>query len=398
MTEVLLVARREFRIQARSKGFVIGLLISSLVIVLIIALPQLLGSDDTYEVGLVGTESEALSAVVVATADEIGISVETELYDDERSARAAVADGDLDAAVVDGRSVLADGEPEPRLDAALQNAHRSVATQQQLVDAGLDPEQVQEALQVAPLAHVSVTGDTRYDDAREAIAFLVVLALFFLIFGSAIQVAMGVVEEKSSRIVEILLVAVRPWQLLAGKIGAFALLGIVQLVVFALAGIGAAAVLGSLPELPPGTPGIFAAALAGFIPGFIFYGAMAAALGSLVSRQEEVNQVIGPMTMVVVASYLVSIWAINSPASAANEVFSMIPPFSAMVMPVRVAATDVPVWQAGVAFVALAVAAAVVVVIGGRIYERAILRTGARLKLTQVLRDGKGVAAGQPGR
>ena len=81
MTEVLLVARREFRIQARSKGFVIGLLISSLVIVLIIALPQLLGSDDTYEVGLAGTESEALSAVVVSTADEIGISVETELYD-----------------------------------------------------------------------------------------------------------------------------------------------------------------------------------------------------------------------------------------------------------------------------------------------------------------------------
>jgi ABC-2 type transport system permease protein len=150
--------------------------------------------------------------------------------------------------------------------------------------------------------------------------------------------------------------------------------------------LGAASAVGSLGDVPPGMVGIIASALVGFLLGFLFYAAAAAALASLVSRQEEVNQVLGPMMMTIMASYIVGIWALNNPTASASEVLSLIPPFSAMVMPVRVATADVADWQLAVAVTAMFAAVSVTLYFGGRIYERAVLRTGARLKLTAVIR------------
>ncbi len=171
------------------------------------------------------------------------------------------------------------------------------------------------------------------------------------------------------------------------------MLGIIQLVVFAAPGLTAATVVGSLPELPPGTPGVLAGAFVAFLLGFAFYGAVATALASLVSRQEEVGQVTGPMTIAIVASYLVGIWALNNPDAPVGHVLSMVPPFGAMVMPVRLATADVPLWEVGVATGAMLAATTAVLVAGGRVYERAVLRTGARVKLSEAWR-GSRVATG----
>jgi ABC-2 type transport system permease protein len=288
-------------------------------------------------------------------------------------------------AVLDGATIVSDGGVESQLEGLLQNAHAAIGSQSQLVDAGLDSQQIQDALNVEPLALELLDG-SEDDDAREGIAFLTVLALFFLIIGSASLVAIGVVEEKSSRIVEILLIAVRPWQLLAGKITAFIGLGLIQLVVIATSGLVAVNVVGSVGDLPSGMPGIVGAALAGFLLGFLFYASAAAAFASLVSRQEEVNQVLTPMTISIVASYLVGIWAMNSPDSLGGQILSVTPPFSALVMPVRVATGEAQAWEVLLAFVLMVAAVAGMLYLGGRIYERAVLRTGKRLKVTEVLR------------
>ncbi|MFW6090255.1 MAG: ABC transporter permease [Actinomycetota bacterium] len=393
MRDVLLVAAREFRAQVRTKGFVIGLVISAAVVAVVVILPQLLGSGNSYNVGLVGDDSQALAPTLAQVAEGSGAEVTTSTIRSEDAARTAIEEGDADAAIVDGSTVLTDGQLEPQFEAVLQSAHRAVATEQELVSAGLAPQEAQDVLQVAPLETRSVTGDAQYEGSRQALAFLTVLVLFFLIVGAATLVAMGVVEEKGSRIVEILLVAVHPWRLLAGKIIAFAGLGLIQLVVFASAGFGAAVVAGSLPQLPPGTPGVFASAFVGFLLGFVFYAAVAAALASLVSRQEDVGQVTGPMTMAIVASYLVGIWALNNPDAVVGHILSMVPPFAAMVMPVRVATTEVPLWEIGVAAGGMLLGVAAVLTAGGRIYERAVLRTGVRVKLSEAWR-GSQVARG----
>lgn len=386
MNGLALVARRELRAQVRTRGFAIGLVVSGLLIAAAIVVPPLLADDGRHRVGLAGTGADALAPVLAEIARGAGLTVDT-VVDDEPAVRAGVTAGDLDAAVIASRTIVADGTPDDELAVVLQQAHASVTSRQRLLAAGLDQQQLRQATDIAPLQVVSLTGDATHDGARQALAFLTVLILFFLIIGSAMQVAMGVVEEKSSRIVEILLVAVRPWQLLGGKIVAFALLGLIQLVVFAAVGVGTAAVTSGLPRLPPGTAEVVATAFVGFLLGFVFYGALAAALASLVSRQEEVGQVLTPLTMVIMASYLVGVWATREPDATVSQVVSMTPPFAAMVMPVRVAAGDVGPVEVAVAVLGMAAATAVVLAAGGRIYQRAVLRTGSRVRFREAWRS-----------
>jgi ABC-2 type transport system permease protein len=199
-------------------------------------------------------------------------------------------------------------------------------------------------------------------------------------------VAMGVVEEKGSRIVEILLSTVRPWQLLGGKILGLGVLGLINLVTILVVGLGAATVSGIAANFPPGIPGLVAAVLLWFVLGYAFFATLSAAFGSLVSRQEEVSTVMTPLTMLIMITYFVAFYATSDATGTLATVVSYIPPFSSMVMPVRMAATEVPLWQVGASMAAMVAAVLVVLAFGARVYERAVLRTGARLKLGDVLR------------
>ncbi|WP_433335139.1 ABC transporter permease [Spirillospora sp. CA-294931] len=389
MNGVKLVVAREIRVQVASKAFVIGLVISALVVAGIVAAPKIIGGDDAFKLGLTG--SQELKPALDALARQADVTVKTTVYPDEAAARAAVDDGKVKAAVAGGR-LLTDGELDKELAALVQGAHRSVESTRRLAASGIDPGKVQRAFDVPALAATSVTGDARHEEARRGLAMMIVVVLFLLLITSSMGVAMGVVEEKSSRIVEILLIAVRPWELLAGKIIAIGVLGLAQLAVFALSGLGTAAVVGALPDLPPGTPGVIALAFAGYLFGYAFFAAMAAALASLVSRQEELSNALGPMNLLMMVTYGVSFWAAAQPDAPIARTISMIPPFSSMVMPVRAAAADVPAWQVALAIAGLLAAVAAVLLLGARVYERAILRTGAKLKLAEVLRGSAGAA------
>ncbi|GGK74082.1 ABC transporter permease [Planomonospora parontospora subsp. parontospora] len=382
MNGLWLVARREIVTRGRTKGFIAGLVVSAVLVGAFAFLPKVFDGPDSYAVGVVG--SSALQPALTSTAGETEVT--TRPFADEAAARKAVLDGDVDAAVVDDRRVLADGEVDRELGALLESAHRTAQTQKQLADAGLDPAKVGQAMQVAPLEQVSVGADTRYAAARTGIATIVVFVLFFLIFQSAMFVAMGVVEEKGSRIVEILLTSIRPWQLLGGKVLGLGVLALANLVVIMVVGLGAAAATGFAVDLPPGMAGIVLGTLFWFLLGYAFFSVLAAALSSLVSRQEEVSSVLTPLQMLVMVSYFVAFFATMEPGTALARVMSLIPPFSSMVMPVRMAGGEVPLWEIGVAAALMLVATAGMLAVGARIYERAVLRTGARVKLTEVVR------------
>src|SRR5690606_22891779 len=109
-----------------------------------------------------------------------------------------------------------------------------------------------------PLEQVGVGEAGEDASTRRLLAVVVVILMFMLIYLPAVYVAMGVVEEKSSRVVELLLSAIRPWQLLAGKIVGIGLLGLIQLAVIVTVGVGAAAATGVLADLPPGLGGVVA--------------------------------------------------------------------------------------------------------------------------------------------
>ncbi|WP_344744698.1 ABC transporter permease, partial [Streptosporangium vulgare] len=329
-------------------------------------------------------QSQALVPALTAAAKDTKLTIRE--FPDETSASGAVTAGDVDAAVVDGRRVLADGEVDDELGLLLETANQTVQTQRQLSEAGLDPARVAAAMRVAPLEQVSVGADARYAGVRVGIASLLVMVLFFLLIYSSMYVAMGVVEEKGSRIVEILLTSVRPWQLLGGKIVGLGALALANMVVIIVAGLGAAAATGLAADLPPGMTGIVVSALFWFVLGYAFFAAMAAALGSLVSRQEDANSVLTPMTMLMMITYLVAYFAAVQPDSAVARILSLVPPFSSMVMPVRMAGGEVLVWEIAVAAVLMLLATAGTLMLGARIYSRAVLRTGARVKLSEAMR------------
>lgn len=204
-------------------------------------------------------------------------------------------------------------------------------------------------------------------------------------------VAFGVVEEKSSRVVELLLATLRPWQLLAGKILGIGALALGQLVVVTGTGLGAALLTGAV-HIPSDGYGIIAQVFAWFVLGYAFFASAYAAAAALVSRQEELNNVTGPMTLVLMASYFLAIFVSQSPKGTRAHVASLVPPFSAMTMPARAAAGLVPGWEVVLAVVLMLVATAVLVRLSGRVYAGAVLRTGARVKVGEALRATAGHA------
>lgn len=361
MNGLWLVAQREIRTRIRTKSFLISLAISAILVAALASMPKIFGGDDVYDVGVVGAPPPAAAQLAYSR------------YPDEAAARRDVIAGDLDAAVIDGDRVLANGELDQRLGLILESVHRDA----QIKAAGVT---------ITPLRVESVGADARYQGVRTGIATLIVMVLFFLLIYPAMYVAMGVVEEKGSRIVEILLTSVRPWQLLGGKIAGLGALGLINLAVVIGAGLAASSATGFAADLPPGMGGIVVSAVVWFVLGYAFFSALAAAFGSLVSRQEELNSVLTPMTMLMMLTYVVAYFAAVQPTGLVARVLSLVPPFSSMVMPVRTAATGVPLGEILIAGVLMAAAVAAVLIGAARVYQRAVLRTGARVKLGEVLR------------
>lgn len=384
MNNLWLVAQREITVHGRTKGFLVGLVISAVLVAVVAFIPKFFSGPDLYTVGLVNSPGIQPVATSIAATEEVTLDF-TDLPD-ERAARTAVEEGDVDVAVVDGTTILADGRVPGQLGSILQSAHRTVQAEKRLREAGLDPARVTEAMNVPPLAEVSI--DPADDSAalRIGAATLMVFVLFFLLMSSITSVAMGVVEEKGSRIVELLLTSIRPWQLLGGKILGLGLLGLINFVVVLGAGIVASVAAGTIDDLPPGMGGTILGALGWFLLGYAFFATLAASLGALVSRQEEVNSVLTPLTTLLLGAYLVAFSAVIDPGSTLARILSLVPPFSSMVMPVRMAGGQVPVWEVVLAALLMLLAVLVVLRVGAGIYRRAVLRTGARVRLGEVIR------------
>ncbi|MEU8267354.1 ABC transporter permease [Sphaerisporangium sp. NPDC049002] len=388
MNAVALVARREIGVRGRTKGYRYGLLVTAVLVAVLAALPRLLGGGSDHTVGLVGTQADRLQAALTAQAPPGGdLTVKVTRYADETAARAAVAAGDVEAAVVGNETVISKTVVGQDLSVILDTAHRMVATEENLTAAGLDPAKVGQAQQVRPMKEVTLNGSGEDATVRLVIAMVIVVILFMLLIQICTWVAMGVVEEKGSRIVEILLTSVRPWQLLAGKVIGLGVLGLSQIVVIAVVGLAAAQISGAVPDLPDGTYGVVASTIVWFLLGYAFYAAMFAAIASLVSRQEELSGVLTPATMLLMASYLIGFIGARSPDGTLTHVLSIVPPFSSMVMPVRSAVVDVPLWETGLAMGLMVLAAAATLYAGGLIYQRAVLRTGARVRWREALRS-----------
>jgi ABC-2 type transport system permease protein len=229
--------------------------------------------------------------------------------------------------------------------------------------------------------------DVGAEDSGElqSLAFVAVILLYGQLIGYGFWLASGIVEEKASRIVEVLLAAIRPRALLLGKIVGIGVVGFGQLLLIGIVGAGLGIATGTV-ELASDAIGALAVVLAWFVLGYAFYACMFAMAGALVPRQEDVQNSTGPLTVVLVGSFLLSFGAIEEPAGTLAQVLSLVPPTAPMVSPVRMIAGDMPLAEIVLSVAVLLASAALLVAVAARVYANAVLRTSTRVRLLEAWR------------
>ena len=379
------IAAREISVRVRDKVFVGSTVVLLLGVVAATVLSAVLGGRaDTYEIGVVDeageSVSEATQSDLRARSSEDDV-VKATRYDDAAAAEQAVREGEVEAALLplgEGYEVVGDTDIDAELHAALASAvagyTMSVNAQQQGVD--LDRLTAGASLEQRLL-------DPDAEDADEQGVVAVAFAVLFLFtaLGFGMSIAQSVVQEKESRVVEILAAAVPVRQMLLGKIAGNTALALAQIVL--LVGVGAVMLL--LTGRDDLLAGVGPAAIwyvVLFVLGFLALASLWTVAGSLATSQEDLQSTTLPGQLLLFVPYFVAV----SASESVKEVFSMLPIVSTMIMPGRIAQGEAPLWQVGVAIAVTVVAAVVLLRVGARLYERTLLQTSRKLGYREAFR------------
>ena len=381
-----IVARREFVERARDRGFQVSTAITLLLLVGVIVVSAAFNRPTSFDLVVVGAGSEVLGGEVRVAADALGFEVKVLALPDRAEAERAVDAGDADAALVNGDAIVVRDEPPEQLVGLIQAVSLRERSRQALVAAGLSDDQVDAALLQRPLPVEALEPVDARRSESATVAFVGVLLLYGQLFAYGYWVAAGVVEEKSSRVVEVLLATLRPSHLLRGKILGIGLLGLLQLLLIGLVALFASNAVGSL-EFPSGAIATMGVVLVWFVLGFFFYAGLFAVAGSIVTRQEDLQTTMTPLTILIIASFIIGLSATGDPDSTLAVVASLLPFSSPLVMPTRIVLGDAAPWEVVASLAISVVSTAALIPIATKIYSRALLRPG-RVRIRQVLRAG----------
>jgi ABC-2 type transport system permease protein len=387
---LILVARREILVRLRSRTFAAFTLVMAVLVVIGIVAASLLNGPaapapaPAVRVGFAGG-SQALEQSFESTAALVGVDVSVSDISDEAAGRAQLTAGKLDMLVTGSATTPAaavtDAVPAMAviaLDAAAQTARLNAA--------GLPPSTVTSVMSGVPVENVPLPAPSSpFEFTTNVLAALGVCIVLFITLGAYGQfVAQGVVEEKATRMMEILLASIRPSELLAGKV-----LGIGFVAILQLAIVGSAALItvgltrgASIPALGVG---YVLAYLAWFVLGYLMYATALAAVAVLVSRPEEVAYATAPVVLGLTFSYLLMFVALGDPTNPLIVVLSIFPPCSPILMSLRIAYGVAPLWQVLVAMVLTIAAIVGLTWVAGRTYANSAMRFGARVRFLDAL-------------
>ncbi len=428
MSPIALVARSEFWRRVRSKWFIATTILApvlmlAVVIVPVVAIAFADGPDERREVAVLDGTNRLAEALAVDAPDGV-LFVRAEAPED--SLRGRVLRGELSALLVLPEGLLR-GEAAARylsasggglaLQAQLRGTVRSAVRAERARIAGA-PEAVLDVLDAPTrLDFVTVSDDGDAAGGAE-IGFLVANVLGLLVYVAVLlygaMVMRGVIEEKTNRIVEVVISSVRPFDLLMGKVVGIGAVGLVQLISWGvlLAGISAAAgpilalflgpealasgapagvgagpgAMGAAPEAPfdPSaitailTPGLLVAFVLFFLGGYLLFASLFAAVGSMVDTEADAQSLQVPVIIPIIVPLLFLPYVIDQPEAPLAVALSLFPLSSPILMVVRMAVTDVPLWQVLASLALLGVSFVGAVWLAARIYRVGILMTGKK--------------------
>ena len=375
---IRLVAMREILERGRSRGYVASLAFTIFLLGAGFILPVLFaGERDTVRLGLVGDTPAALRPALDAVAEAFDATLIVSDVPDRDAAEAGLNDGSLDGAL----SVPADlsGPGELLVKEGAGDRLRAITTNAVV---GL-----RAGTAVAPPAVVAL--DPRSDEDFTALLFANagIILMFIGIFSYGTWVLTGVVEEKQSRVVEVVLSTVRPRDLLMGKVLGIGVLALFQLVILVAVGLFAAQASGRL-VLPPTTIDAVVNLLVWFTLGFALYSTALGFLGALASRVEDASNASLPVTMVAMLAYFASLFLVaDDPGGLAGRIMTFLPPAAPMVVPLRVALGAIEPWEIALSIGLMLAAIWLLFTFGARVYTGAVLQTGSRIRIRDAWRN-----------
>jgi ABC-2 type transport system permease protein len=396
LATVRLIAAREVRQKLRSKLFVGTSLALGALLGALAALPIVLGTFDTdREPDPVAEDGEPAAVVIVGELTDVerealhavlGPVEERTVTDEADAERAVLEDEEVALAIVPGDRVIA-----PRSGGFFQLAGQGEAVAEALAVARLLEEAgaggAVEAVLTAPPLEIDQIGaqDPAEATARLVVANLGVVFLFAVLIMYSSMIINGVIEEKGSRVIELLIEAVPARQLMTGKVLGLGVVGLGQtLVIFGPAALVLS--LGARALVPPGVGALAWLIVLWFVLGYAFYAVIAAGFGALVSRPEEAQAVLVPANVLMITGYLVGFIAVNAPDATFARVFGWLPPTAPYVMLVRQTLGSPTVGEVLGSLALMLVAIVGATLLAARLYRGGILRLGARVRFREAWR------------
>jgi ABC-2 type transport system permease protein len=415
LRRIAVVVRREYLERVRTKAFWISTAIVPVFMGAMMVIPAWLaargaGSFSIAVLDLTGRYAEAISEEVAERLGDDGEALSVELVavaadGDGETARERlkneVQEGDWDGVLVLPSTLPGEGEPEYlapnvtafRLLATLERAVNDVVVADRLTGAGLDPERVSELTRRAELKTIKLGAkgeETRDQGQTFMLSYAFVMIIFASVLTYGMYVMRGVLEEKSSRIVEVIVSAVKPFELMLGKILGIGAVGLTQFVLwgvlmFALTAPGAAGLMG-LPELPTVGVATIVFFVVYFILGFLLYGSLYAGIGAAFDSEQEAQNFQGVISIFLILPILLMFQIFNQPDGTLSVVLSLFPFFTPMLMFLRMTLVQVPPVQIALSIVLMLVAILVMAWLVGKVYRIGILMHGSKPKLKELLR------------
>lgn len=389
-----LIERREFVERGRSRVF-IGVLIGSIVLILggMFALSLLGRAVPPPSVAVAGGAPD-LAAEVQNVAAGFGVDIVVVSSGSVEEARQAVASGTLDAALANGDTILAVGAPSSSVEAVLRGAATASARVEVAQGLGLSQDAVDTVIVpvdivVADLSTVGPVDDLEV--ARGLAAFMSVVILFILVMAFGQFVGSAVVEEKQSRVAELVLAKVSTASMLVGKVLGVGGLGLVQLIVLGLTymlGLWAFGADSRGLDLFRLGLGSLAWMALWFVIGYVMYSFVFATMGATVSRREDLQSLTYVPSVLLLPAYAIAAASLAGAPAPLLAPMSMIPIWSPLLMPFRIVTGDAAWWEVLVALLGSAAFIALLVWFGARVYRGAALRMGGRVSLREAYRAG----------
>ena len=390
------VAWREIRTRSRTTAFrvITGILVAAAVIGPIIAAVWPDGGHDrrAVTIGVIGINETTQEKILVLTEASLEVTFQDLSGSSPAEVDQAVSDGVVDLALEPGPTLVWDRETDFEIAGVLYAVLQQQAVLIRGRALGLGDGEIADLLTPVGLDERFAKEPDKSEGIETTVAFLGLMAAFILPQAFGQLTLLSVVEEKSTRVIEVLLSHLRPRTLLLGKVLGLGALAVVQLLV-AVSGLIAALLLTNTIDIPSSVWRFVPIVLISIVGGLTIYNTFFALLGSLISRQEDAAQVILPVMVPLFAGYVVGQTAVFGDAeSTIVKVLTFFPLTAPMLLPARVARDAIAPWEVALSLGLLVLSVWLLIRIAGRVYEFTLLHTGARVGWDQLLRLSRGAA------